>query len=143
MASISKDILFLRMAMKIQEHLYSISIFENQLLYADYLWSYMRLRVFPLPVQIVAVKVASRIAHNNSIWIQHGDYFDNEILQQIISALEPLETCKSIKDTLDNKRASCFHGVCSGSDKNDFLSGLIVLGRNRNNINTITQRCPT
>ena len=72
MASISEYILLLGVPMQINEHLDPALIFEYLSFERIDFGGDLELWILPLPVQIVAIYVASRIAYDDAIGVDHG-----------------------------------------------------------------------
>ena len=84
MTTISKNTLLLWMSMQINKHSYPILIVQYISLYLVDLSRTIRFRRPPCTVQIVTSNVASWIAKNNTIRIQHRNHLYHIVLKQMV-----------------------------------------------------------
>lgn len=84
MTAVSEYIFFSRMPMQIQKHLDSAFVFEDHFFETHDFGGSCARWVFPLSIHIEAINVAARVPDNDPIRIDHGDYFNNEIVKQLL-----------------------------------------------------------
>lgn len=84
MTAVSEYIFFSRMAMQIQEHFDSPLVFEDHFLEAHNFRGCCARWVLPLSIYIEAVNVTARVSDYDAIRIDHGNYFDNKIIEQLL-----------------------------------------------------------
>lgn len=88
MAAIGEYVFLFGMGMEIDEHLYSIVMLEDVLLYVhDLFWSLL-FWGFPASVEIVACEVAAGVAEDDSIRVDHGYYLYYVLLEEFIDDMQ-------------------------------------------------------
>lgn len=82
MTSVSKDILFLRVSMQIDEHVNPFLVLKDMSFYVKNFFAFLKFRRFPASVEVISSEIAARVSKNNSIRIDHWDYLDDILLQK-------------------------------------------------------------
>ncbi len=77
-------------------------------------------RSFVSSVQVAPSKRASVVPINDSIWVEHGHHFEDEVFSQSLS-LRVIGVCEEVEDSLHHPTSYTLPWVHSGTDDSSFL----------------------
>jgi hypothetical protein len=94
-----------------------------------YLFTFLEFWSLPTSIQVKSSKIASAVAQDNSIRVDHRDNFDDILLQESIDDVRSVlflwilneKVIDFIENTLNYMRTGSFYWMCPSHDENYLL----------------------